>query len=407
MEEGSHGTARDSLGARRIYIRGKLGGMSRRELQRLLAERGANLAEEVDPSVNLVVLAESALEAPKPGDALAGPIREAVERGDAEVITETQLWQRLGLIEGQQDVHGQYTPAMLADLVGVPIAVVRRWLRLGLLTPARQVRRLAYFDFEEVAVGKRLAELGAAGLSPKAIARQVEALRRLWPNMERPLTELSVVAEGKRLLVRQEDRLVDPRGQWQFDFASAEAAEAEAASASASNEFGATLPAFGHTSPHATVDEMLEWAAELDDAGRLDQAIDVYRAVLAAAGPKPDICFELAELLYRQGELAAARERYYMAIELDEDYVEARSNLGCVLAELGELELAAAAFEGALVSHADYADAHYHLAGVLECLHRREAAIEHWRAFLAISPQSPWGDEAQRRLVDKPARPNL
>ena len=35
-----------------------------------------------------------------------------------------------------------------------------------------------------------------------------------------------------------------------------------------------------------------------------------------------------------------------MAIELDEDYVEARANLGCVLAEWGQRELAIAAFEG-------------------------------------------------------------
>ena len=32
--------------------------------------------------------------------------------------------------------------------------------------------------------------------------------------------------------------------------------------------------------------------------------------------------FRRAELLYRLGDVAAARERYYMAIELDEDYVE-------------------------------------------------------------------------------------
>ena len=77
-------------------------------------------------------------------------------------------------------------------------------------------------------------------------------------------------------------------------------------------------------------------------------------------------CFQLAELLYRIGDLHAARERYYMAIELDEDYVEARANLGCVLVELGQRDLAIAAFEGALSLHADYADVHYHLARTLD-----------------------------------------
>ncbi len=55
-----------------------------------------------------------------------------------------------------------------------------------------------------------------------------------------------------------------------------------------------------------------------------------------------------------------------MAIELDEDFVEARSNLGCVLEEQGETALAEAAFRGALEYHPDYADAHYHLAKLLD-----------------------------------------
>jgi hypothetical protein len=47
-----------------------------------------------------------------------------------------------------------------------------------------------------------------------------------------------------------------------------------------------------------------------------------------------------------------------MALELEEDFVEARANLGCVLAESGELELAVAAFRGALSLHPQYADVH-------------------------------------------------
>ena len=94
---------------------------------------------------------------------------------------------------------------------------------------------------------------------------------------------------------------------------------------------------------------------------------------LAAGGPSPEICFQLAELLYRLGDVTAARERYYMAIELDEDYVEARANLGCVLAETGQLELAVAAFQGALRYHSDYPDVHYHLARTLDDLGRHGA----------------------------------
>ena len=144
---------------------------------------------------------------------------------------------------------------------------------------------------------------------------------------------------------------------------------------------------------------MCELATELEDEGELDLAAEMYRAALAAGGPNAECCFSLAELLYRMGDLGAARERYYMAVELDEDYVEARANLGCVLAETEQHDLAAAAFEGALAYLADYADAHYHLARTLDELGRRGEAEVHWRAFLDLTVDSPWATTASERLA--------
>jgi tetratricopeptide (TPR) repeat protein len=104
-------------------------------------------------------------------------------------------------------------------------------------------------------------------------------------------------------------------------------------------------------------------------------------------------------VLYRAGDLPAARERYYAALECDEEYVEARASLGCVLAELGELELAAATFEGALAFHADFADVYFHLANVLERMDRCAEAAMHYQTFLTLAPESPWAASARDRLA--------
>jgi len=120
--------------------------------------------------------------------------------------------------------------------------------------------------------------------------------------------------------------------------------------------------------------------------------------MLVAGGPSAESHFALADLLYRMGDLSAARERYYAAIELDEEYVEARANLGSVLVENDELELAVAAFQGALAFHPDYADVHYHLANTLERLGQSDEALLHWQAFLALAPESPWAETARARL---------
>jgi tetratricopeptide (TPR) repeat protein len=72
--------------------------------------------------------------------------------------------------------------------------------------------------------------------------------------------------------------------------------------------------------------------------------------------------------------------------------------LGCVLAETGDPELALAAFQGALQTHPEYPDAHYHTARTLDRVGREIEAEPHWAEFLRLAPDSPWADEARQRL---------
>jgi tetratricopeptide (TPR) repeat protein len=289
---------------------------------------------------------------------------------------------------------------MLAELLDVPIAEVRRWHRLKLITAHQVVRRLPYFDVPEVAVAQRLAQLFKAGVSTQNIERKVADLVRLLPGVERPLLHPSVTVQEQSVLVRQGDQLLEAGGQRRFDFEgqpiSPPPASPERAGASPPPPAAGVLRSVEDVS--ISPEQMRRLAAEAEDEGRLADAADLHRAAMAAAGPDPEGCFQIAELLYRLGDIAGARERYYMAIELDENFVEARANLGCVLAEAGQRELAIAAFEGALRYHPDYADAHYHLARTLDEMGRRQMAERHWRRFVALAPGSPWAVEAAERL---------
>ncbi|MFM7069752.1 MAG: MerR family transcriptional regulator, partial [Actinomycetes bacterium] len=71
---------------------------------------------------------------------------------------------------------------MLADLLKVSVATIRRWHRRGLILPVREVHRLPYFDFQEVATARRLSELVSAGVSPAAIERKLNDLSRFVPD---------------------------------------------------------------------------------------------------------------------------------------------------------------------------------------------------------------------------------
>jgi tetratricopeptide (TPR) repeat protein len=294
-----------------------------------------------------------------------------------------------------------YTAAMLAELVGVDTARIRAWQRRGWLVPVEERHRLAYFDFAELAIARQLAELTRAGVRPATIARKLAEIQRRAPQVQRPLAELAIVLDGRQMLVREGADLVEPSGQHRIDFDALDRSADEAAGPATIVSPAALLSREGAALEMAP-QQLAGWAAELEEAGDLRAAAEMYRAALAAGGPQPELCFQLAEVLYRGGDLAGARERYYSALELDENYVEARANLGCVLLETGEPELAISAFEGTLRSYEAYADAHYHLARTLDDLGRQAEAAGHWRRFLALAPDSPWADEARERVSSDP-----
>ena len=335
---------------KRIAFVGRLGGVNRREASRLLRQHGAVPVDELDQQVNIVVI--GADELPIGDEAmLSDSLRDAAARGTVEVISETEFWNRLGFGENEGNVRRLYTPAMLAQLLDLPVSTVRRWHRRGLIVPAREVHHLPYFDFQEVSTARRLAELLAAGASPTAIEKNLEQLARLVPDVDRPLAQLSVIVEGRQLLLRQGEGLIEAGGQMRLDFDATEHAGDVFSSIDQTTE--PTVLSIGSVLSQQengfSRDEMIAMASDLEDAGQTSDAIEMYRAVLVAGGPSAEICFRLAELLYLAGDVTAVRERYSTAVELDENYVEARANLGCVLAETGDLDLAIAAFQGRCV----------------------------------------------------------
>ena len=330
----------------RVAFIGRLASMGRREAAQLLRSYGAVVVERPDPSVQWIVVGEQErrrLKAKTSTNSTTSRFARP-ERGVLKSSPKRNSGSGSASSTASRDPP-VYTPAMLR-VVGRAGRRDRRWQRRGLIVPVREVRRLAYFDFQEVATARRLAELLAAGISPAAIEKKLEKLARYLPGVQRPLTQLSVIVEGKQILLRQGDGLLEPGGQLRFDFEAAEnQAPTNEAALGDADPLLAVLGRPGVDEKNVAPDEMCQMAAELEEAGQVEAAAEMYRAAMAAGGPTPEICFQVAELLYRIGDLCGARERYYMAIELDEDYVEARSNLGCVLAETGQLELAVAAFQ--------------------------------------------------------------
>src|SRR5690606_36339944 len=182
------------LSDKRVALVGKLAGMSRRDAAQTIERHGGIVVETASELPELVVVGDEAGDARKAvREALGGEF--SAQWDSVEIITESELWQRLGLVDEDAGVQRLYTPAMLAELLSVPIATIRRWRRKGYLHATREVQRLPYFDFEEVSVARQLVALVRQGCSLAMIDRQVDALERLLPDSPRPLAEPALVVE--------------------------------------------------------------------------------------------------------------------------------------------------------------------------------------------------------------------
>lgn len=400
---------------RRVALGRRLAITSRGDWKRIIKQHGGHPIDQLDGLTDVLLIS---------GDEDADfDAQQKLEWQHLQVLNEDQLWQMLKMPKSDVDLSRFYTPRMLARLLEVPVATVRRWHRRGLISPIHQINKLPYFDFQEIASARRIARWIQSGQSPAAIERQLARIAQASGD-DRPLSQLSIIVQGQKVLLRAGQGLSAANGQLHFDFEDGLdlpkptihpallkiAATPSDYPAAGESEKQSNLPnllpfpQFGDFADYARSDfekspeQFIRWATELEDEGDMTGAVEVYRTMALAHGISPDINFRIAELLYQVGDLAAARERYYNAIELDETFVEARASLGCVLVELGQHELAVAAFKGALDYHRNFADVHFHLARLLDEIGRSQDATRHWEAFLEIAPKSPWAEEARHRM---------
>ncbi len=398
------------LDGQSVYFLGKLAASNRKEAAEIVRLAGGHVAKKLTPKVGILVVGEG--ESARTDwnhwqEELDNLTRDAFEAGRLEIVPEAEFWSRCRADKsgaGDEKAHETlYTPSMLAELTGVSLSVVRHLQTRGILVPVRRIHRLPYFDHEGIAPLKIVRSMLDAGFTqPRALDR-LTRMRRFLPH-----GQVDVRVRGKDVLFVTESGPVDQDGQHCFAFVlegdfnrDAEPDELLESGPTESHPWGRgdalqVLESVFESENSGEIDlsreSICEAALQCENAMHLEEAAELYRTALAVGGPDAQVNFQLAEVLYRLADLSGARERYFMAIELDEEFVEARANLGCVLVEQGNDEWAAAAFRGALKHHPDYAEVHFHLGMLLHRVGLPNEAREHLRIFLELAPDSPWAD---------------
>jgi len=121
-------------------------------------------------------------------------------------------------------------------------------------------------------------------------------------------------------------------------------------------------------------------------AGRLKQAEQGYRQVLAADPRQPDALHMLGVLAYQAGQNEAAAALIERAILLHPNAATYHSNLGLALKDLGQLQAAADAFRRAVVLNPQAPAPHNNLGIVFTALGRWQEALACSEQALALQP---------------------
>jgi predicted O-linked N-acetylglucosamine transferase (SPINDLY family) len=134
---------------------------------------------------------------------------------------------------------------------------------------------------------------------------------------------------------------------------------------------------------------LLREAVALHNRGRLQEAEEIYRAVLKAAPEQSDALHLLGILAAQRGDSAGAAELIGRALLCDPQNAAAFYNRGNALRDLKRYEEALASYDSALALRHDHLGALINRGATFEQMHRPADALQNYDRALLLEPNSP------------------
>jgi len=141
--------------------------------------------------------------------------------------------------------------------------------------------------------------------------------------------------------------------------------------------------------PQLTIPQALTLAVQHHRAGRLGEAEQLYRQVLAQQPENADALHFLGVLAHQVGRNDLAVDLISKAIALNPNWPDAYSNLGTVLQEQGQMEAAIAAHRRAVALKPNSPEAYGNLGNALWRHGQRHEAVAAWQQAVALHPNYP------------------
>lgn len=278
----------------------------------------------------------------------------------------------------------QFTRADVRRKFGVTERQLQSWERLDFLAPAQS------YSFAELVAIKTLIKLRENRIPPRRIGEALASLRQKLNWVKRPLAELRIVSNGKRIAVHLPGEKMEAiTGQILFDFDASGLATIK------------SLPekkASGHTLREA--ETWFQRGLDLEETGApMETAVEAYRRALEFNPRAAGALVNLGTIYYRQRKFAEAEKYYREAVDADPEYPLAHFNLGNMHDEQGRVGEAFAHYRRALELNPNYADAHFNVALLCERTGDALKAVHHWKSYLKLDSTGQWADIARRQLA--------
>jgi tetratricopeptide (TPR) repeat protein len=288
-----------------------------------------------------------------------------------------------------------YSREEVRRLLAVSEAQLRGWERQSLIRPAQT------FTLPDLIALRTLVKLRRDRIPAATIRAALTDIRQKLRDVNDPLRELKVIAEGKRIRVEisSGQHMEALSGQLLLNFDGDELRRL------------LTFPTGdrGAASVREQRDKAEKWfrkGLQLEQAGASGDAIAAYETAVQLDPKSAGAWVNLGTIYFNARQFGKAEAYYRRALEADSGYALAHFNIGNLHDERGDYERALHHYRHAVQLSPQYADAHYNLALLYQSAGHVMEAVRHWKLYLKLDPGSSWASIARREL-DKLRRSTL